>query len=181
MDIEVEHDYQWLRGVRDAVLGGGLVDPPDWVLERARQLIRNPRPVSARGLIERVRASLVFDSRRSSLAHAGVRAAAVLEGPWQLLYRGGDVDIDLLVRPNQDGHTTSVRGQALALSGPSIDAGVVEAMPSDEPRSQGGAEPCARSELEPTGEFALSNLERGRYDVLVRFGAREIELSGVEL
>jgi len=180
MDVEVEHDYQWLRGVRDAVLDGGLVEPPDWVRERARQLFRDPRRRSARGLVERVRAALVFDSRRSGLAHAGVRAAAVLEGPWQLLYRGGDVDIDLLVRPNQDGHTTSVRGQALALTGASIDAGVVEATPADEPRPRGGAELSVRSELEPTGEFALSNLERGRYDVLVRFGAREIELSGVE-
>ena len=38
----------------------------------------------------------------------------------------------------------------------------------------------ARSEVEPSGEFALSNLDRGRYDVLLRFGAHEIELSGVE-
>ena len=32
-----------------------------------------------------------------------------------------------------------------------------------------------------SGEFAISNLERGRYDVLLRFGAHEIELSDVEL
>jgi hypothetical protein len=44
----------------------------------------------------------------------------------------------------------------------------------------GPSEPSARTEVEPTGEFALANLERGRYDVLLRFGAREIELSGVE-
>ena len=31
------------------------------------------------------------------------------------------------------------------------------------------------------GEFALSNLEHGRYDVLLRFGAHEIELSDVEV
>jgi hypothetical protein len=42
-------------------------------------------------------------------------------------------------------------------------------------------EPTVRAEVEPTGEFALSNLERGRYDVLLHFGAQEIELSGVEL
>jgi hypothetical protein len=38
-----------------------------------------------------------------------------------------------------------------------------------------------RSEVDRSGEFALSNLERGRYDVLLRFGAHEIELSDVEL
>jgi hypothetical protein len=35
--------------------------------------------------------------------------------------------------------------------------------------------------VEPTGEFALPNLQRGRYDVLVRLGAREIELTNLEL
>jgi hypothetical protein len=180
--MDAEQDYRWIRGVRDALLDGDLVEPPDWVRQRARQLFHNRPPVTARTVIERVRASLIFDSRRSQPALAGVRAAAVLEGPWQLLYRGGDVDIDLLVRPNQDGHTTSVRGQALPLTGASIDAGVVEAMLANEPRPlHGGVAPTARSELEPGGEFALSNLERGRYDVLLRFGAREIELNGVEL
>jgi hypothetical protein len=180
--MDPEQDYRWIGGVREALLDGDLVEPPDWVRQQARQLFHTRRPVTARSVIERVRASLVFDSRRSNPALAGVRAAAVLEGPWQLLYRGGDVDIDLLVRPNQDGHTSSVRGQALPLTGASIDAGVVEAMLSDGPRPlHGSAAPSARSELEPGGEFALSNLERGRYDVLLRFGAREIELSGVEL
>ena len=104
------------------------------------------------------------------------------DGPWQLLYRGGDVDVDLLVRPNQDGRTLNVRGQALPLSGGSIGLGVVEALPADEPcRSEGRGVPSARSEVEPSGEFALSNLERGRYDVLLRFGGREIELSDLEL
>jgi hypothetical protein len=173
-----EQDYTWIRGVRDALLGRDLIEPPDWVRRRARQIFHG----GGSSLVERVRAVLVLDSRRAGLAHAGVRSVAVLEGSWQLLYRGGDVDIDLLVRPNQDGRTTSVRGQALPLSGVSIDAGVVEALPSDTPRALHNAVlPSARSELEPTGEFALSNLERGRYDVLVRFGAREIELSGVEL
>jgi hypothetical protein len=177
--MNAELDFTWIRGVRDAMLGSDLVEPPAWVRERARQILQPTRA----SLVERVRATLVFDSR-SNLARLGVRAAAgVVEGPWQLLYRGGDVDIDLLVRPNQDGHTASVRGQALSLSG-SLDAGVavVEAVAADAPRVlQDSPAPYASSNLEPTGEFALPNLERGRYVVLLRFGAREIELSGVEL
>jgi hypothetical protein len=174
-----EQDFMWIRDVLDAMLGADLVEPPNWVRERAKELFERGR----QSLFERVRAALVFDSRRSHLAHAGMRAApAVLEGPWQLLYRGGDVDIDLLVRPNQDGRTASVRGQALPLRGPNIDAGVVLALQADAPRPlRGEPIPMARSELEPTGEFALANLQRGRYDVFLRFGAREIELSGVEL
>jgi hypothetical protein len=108
-----------------------------------------------------------------------------LDGPWQLLYRGGSVDVDLLVRPNQDGRTLNVRGQALPLVGGSVGAGVVEALPVDSPRrlnvARASSKPTVRADVEPNGEFALSNLERGRYDMLLRFGAHEIELSGVEL
>jgi hypothetical protein len=137
---------------------------------------------AAASVVARVRAVLVFDSRQSGAAAAGLRANAIAEGPWQLLYRGGDIDIDLLVRPSRDGRTMSVRGQALSVGGGSIDTGVVEAFLAEDPRPlHGDLHVSARSDLEPTGEFAFSNLERGRYDVLVRFGAREIELSGVEL
>jgi hypothetical protein len=70
----------------------------------------------------------------------------------------------------------------LPLAGLIADTGSVEALPADVPRPlHGASQPSARSPMEPTGEFALVNLERGRYDVRVRFGAREIQLKGVEL
>ena len=170
--MDAEQDYMWIREVRDALMAGELVDPPESVRQRARCLFHRAR--LAPGIVERVRAALMFDSRRTALAHAGVRSSAVMEGPWQLLYRGGDVDIDLLVRPNQDGQTLSLRGQALSRAGTRIAGGEVEALPVTKGKQ-------SRARLEPTGEFALSNLERGRYDVLVRVGAREIELTDVEL
>jgi hypothetical protein len=134
-----------------------------------------------------LRASLLFDSRRQGLgAPSGVRSGAVSggtrPGPWQLLYRGGDVDVDLLVRPNQDGLTSNVRGQALSLAGASLGSGVVEALPTDEPRPlHGDTQEPVRSAVDSSGEFALPNLERGTYDVLLKLGTHEIELSGVEL
>jgi hypothetical protein len=176
----------WIADVRATLAVSGLVEPPDWVRERARALFRtrfarHAAPSSSRTLVARVRASLVFDSRRPGLAPAGVRSVGTLDGPWQLLYRGGDVDVDLLVRPNQDGRTLNVRGQAMSLVADSVGVGVVEALPSDLPRRlHGPALPSARSHVEASGEFSLSNLMRGTYDVLLRFGAHEIELSGVE-
>ena len=110
-----------------------------------------------------------------------MRSFAALDGPWQLLYRGSDVDVDLWVRPNQDGHTLNVRGQALSLAGAFLSAGVVEAQPSASRRwLRGSAPPTVRSELDPSGEFALANLERGRYDVSLLFGVHRVQLSGVE-
>jgi len=177
-------DAAWLADVRAALAHTDLIEPPDWVRERARRLFRarTSTPSVSATLLARVRASLLFDSRTPGLAAAGVRSLGVLDGPWQLLYRGGDVDVDLLVRPNQDGRTMNLRGQALSLLGEYVGMGTVEATPADIPRPlRGPVEPSARTELDPSGEFALSNLERGRYDVLLRFGLREIELSGVEL
>jgi hypothetical protein len=176
----------WLADLRAIVSRGDLVEPPGWVLERARRLFRTRAMARVRpsGILTRIRASLVFDSRLGGLlAPVGVRSAtAVLAGPWQLLYRGGDVDVDLLVRPNKDGRTLNIRGQALSLVGPSVGSGIFEALPADLPRAlQGPPVAAAWTEMKPSGEFALANLERGRYDILLRFGAREIELSGVEL
>jgi len=184
MKTDPRHD--WIADVRATLAAEPLVEPPNWVRERARgifsaRLGHRPAPAASRDLLARVRAALIFDSRRPGLAPSGVRSAGVLEGPWQLLYRGGDVDVDLLVRPNQDGRTLNVRGQAMSAGSESVGVGVVEAKRSDLPRRlHGPATPSARSEVEASGEFALSNLTRGRYDVLLRFGAHEIELNGVE-
>lgn len=175
-------DHAWLRDVRDALSDTDLVEPPDWVRERARRLFATHALRSVRTLVEQVRASLIFDSRTQDMAAAGVRSANVVDGPWQLLYRGGDVDVDLFVRPNHDGRTINVRGQALSLVGAHLGTGVVEALRAEEPPRLCGPTPASvRSEMQATGEFALPDLERGRYDVMLRFGAHEIELSDVEL
>jgi hypothetical protein len=179
--MKTDLPHNWIADVRATLAAGGLVEPPDGVRNRARGIFRRRFSEPAPPVLARVRAALIFDSRRPGIALVGVRSAAVLEGPWQLLYRGGDVDVDLLVRPNQDGRTLNVRGQAMSLVSESVGVGVVEAKPSGQPRRQhGAAREAARSAVEASGEFALSNLTRGRYDVLLRFGAHEIELSGVE-
>jgi hypothetical protein len=180
----------WLADVRRALNQGGagqLVEPPLWVRERASRLFRTRAGgPNLSSLVARVRAALLFDSRRPGRAAAGVRSTAVLEsalqGPWQLLYRGGDVDVDLLVRPNQDGRTLNLRGQALSHAGDAVGIGIVEAHPADLPRRlHTPPRPARRTEVDASGEFALSNLERGRYDMMLRIGAHEIELNGVEL
>lgn len=185
----VNPDQAWIVDVRSLWARGDLVEPPTWVRERAKRLFRTLPASAGRStvLLSRLRATLLFDSRSQGLgAPYGVRSGAVSggtrPGPWQLLYRGGEVDVDLLVRPNQDGHTSNVRGQALPLAGGPLGIGVVEATPADAPRPlHGDLQEPVRSEVKPSGEFALRNLERGTYDMLLRLGSHEIELSGVEL
>lgn len=178
----------WLAQVQTLWTRGDLIDPPDWVRDRAKRLFRLrsgvPMPRS-NGLFARIRAALVLDSRGLHLAGAaGVRSSGLLGGtrpvPWQLLYRGGDVDVDLLVRPNQDGRTMNVRGQALSMVSQPVGSGVVGVARRADGAVSTSVEPVAWSPVEASGEFALPSIERGRYDVLLRFGAREIELSGVE-
>jgi hypothetical protein len=184
--MKTDRDGAWIVNARAAFAARGLVDPPDSVRERARALFRARQTgLAARTTSPttraRVHAAFMFDSSRQAVRPTGVRSAGAVEGPWQLLYRRGDVDIDLLVRPNQDGRTLNVRGQALSLVGDGIGAGIVEALPSGPRTPRSRAAPSSmRSEVEASGEFALANLERGRYDVLLRFGTREIELRGVE-
>src|SRR5260221_8011467 len=100
----MKHDRgdDWLGNVRAAFSAAELVEPPAWVRDRAKRAFRSRAPRAA-PILERVRASLIFDSRKPGLAQTGVRSPGVLDavrvGPWQLLYRGGNVDVDLLVRP----------------------------------------------------------------------------------
>src|SRR3979490_1189578 len=117
-------DDAWLAELRAAFSAAELVEPPDGVRERAKRTFRSRAASAAPAILDRVRASLLFDSRKPGLAPAGVRSyrvlGAVCEGPWQLLYRGGNIDVDLLVRPNKDGRTMNVRGQALTFGGDAI-------------------------------------------------------------
>ena len=92
-----------------------LVEPPPWVLSRAKRLFRERTAAQAAPpglpLVERVRAALLFDSRRRGVfgpAPLGVRGTDAFASPsrpsaWQLLYRGADVDVDVLIRSNPDG------------------------------------------------------------------------------
>lgn len=177
-------DSAWVDEVRaDWAAARRWESPPAWALARARRLFRerNALRASRSDMMTRIRAALVFDSRGQVAAiPAGVRSGMPIgaggTAPWQLLYRGGDIDVDLLVRPNKDGRTLHVRGQALPVSGGTVGSGVVEAIP----RGLDVAEHVARTAIEPTGVFTLPGLERGQYDVLLRLEVCEIELSDLE-
>lgn len=196
------HDDRWEAAVRAdwAAARANLVEPPVWVTSRAKRLFRlrvaRAEALSARpvGLLERIRATLVFDSRQAARvpplgASAGTRAAPgrladARRSGWQLLYRAADVDVDLLVRPNPGGHTVQVRGQALAVApGPPLQRGSLDVWLARGTGATGGASRSVLTStpLDAMGEFVLPPLAHGRYDLLLRLEGREVELGDVEL
>src|SRR5258707_15034029 len=100
----MNHDDAWLANVRAAFSTAELVEPPDWVRDRAKRAFRS-RATRTAPIFERVRASLIFDSRKPGLAQAGVRSPGVLDavrqGPRPLLYRAGNRDLDPRLPPNK--------------------------------------------------------------------------------
>ena len=66
--MKYQNGNAWLNDVRDALQASELVEPPDWVRERARRLFESRRALQAPTLFTRIRASLIFDSRRPGLA-----------------------------------------------------------------------------------------------------------------
>ena len=74
--MDFQNGNAWLNDVRDAVRAGELVEPPEWVKERARRLFQRLTPASSATptIINRIRAALVRDSRRMGVAPAGVRS-----------------------------------------------------------------------------------------------------------
>src|SRR5437870_4432717 len=67
-----------IADVRAALSLGDLVEPPDWVKQRAKRLFRTGPAATSASFGARVRAALVFDSRRPGIAAAGVRSTGLL-------------------------------------------------------------------------------------------------------
>jgi hypothetical protein len=117
-------DAAWLARALALMRADDGEDAPLWVVARAARLVRQPRAAPAlddRPAWRRVVAALVFDSAATAPAF-GVRSGGAAAR--QLLYQGGEVDLDLRVAP--EGRTWRVTGQVLgavtkgrvALAGP---------------------------------------------------------------
>jgi hypothetical protein len=185
----------WIDGVGADWHATSLVEAPEAVVARGKRAFQ-ARAQADQGLVgavRRFRATLVFDSRQTAGGLAGARDGGALgnlalrgghtldrprHASWQLLYRGSDVDIDMLIRPNADGETMSVRGQALTLDGGPVSEGRLEVLSSGRGLPE---EWVAETALDHAGEFALPRIQPGRYHMLLRLDAREVELTDIDL
>ena len=130
-------------------------EPPTRVVEWAEGLFRPVRALEEghESVFGRI-ARLVFDSFEQPLA-SGVRAAAT-PGPIsrKLLYRAGDVDIDVRVETDPD-NKISLSGQILSSSAKFFENAPV--------RLEAGGESRYETATNPIGEFSFEGVPQDTY------------------
>jgi hypothetical protein len=155
----------WYASVRVAASTDDSVAPPPWVLKRAIRIFdAAPRPRLAERIGQAI-ASLIFDSfARPALA--GVRSSETANR--QLLYRAGDYSIDLQIAPSEETRAVLI-GQILregesnfeSVSGLKLE--IVQ-----------GETPVSSAVTDEMGEFKISGVKHGVYDLRVELSEGNI-------
>lgn len=149
----------WYQQVRVVARADDSVEPPAWVLKHALKIFdtQGHKPKLAARFGQAI-ASLVFDSFALP-ALAGVRSTEASNR--QLLYRAADYSIDLQIAPAE--HAGAVlMGQLLRESEASFES--VSGLKLDIAR---GGEVFFSTVTDEMGEFQVSGIEQGRYDLRV--------------
>jgi hypothetical protein len=154
---ECQGQRAWYERTRAIAASDASVEPPAWVFNRAARIIetrRTPRGIA--GGAGRLIAVLIFDSRRRPLL-AGARASAA--DARQLLYRAEDYSIDLQIASTEQDQR-AVTGQVLR-------------------EGEMRFESVARLPLALRGEFTISDLRAGRYDLRIDSRKAAITIVGL--
>lgn len=166
-----EADRQWYKQVRTLAASDDTIDPPAWVTRRALQLFDSLE--SQPGIIERVGrliAALVFDSLAQP-AVAGVRSTETASR--QLLYSAENYSIDLQISPS-DKSNAIVMGQVLRKDDLRFES--VSNIPLSLVRR---GESVASVVTNETGEFVLTEIDCGEYDLFI--DARDLSITVTSL
>ncbi|MBI3962299.1 MAG: zf-HC2 domain-containing protein [Deinococcus sp.] len=149
----------WLRLVTGIMRADHSLEAPQATIQRAIALKQRLRPQP--GLLERLVAALVYDSR-SQLGLAGVRQSPT--SSYQLLYRAGELDIDLQLFPRASGHW-DVLGQALpAPAGLKVELWQGDSTLASAPASN-------------YGEFRFPSLVPGQYRLALYTGQQQVDIT----
>jgi hypothetical protein len=175
-----ESAVEWHMGFARTAAADTSFDPPEWVMRRAVSLFADARDAAARrgirGVLNRLRAALVFDSLAGFAGglddaiparNAATESAAADRR--QLLYSVPPYDVDLLVTPSGASNDFSVTGQILASE--ESDFARVGGLTVEFTR---GAVVVATVETSEFGEFTVQGLPGGTYDVRIVGNGREI-------
>ena len=163
----------WYERVRMIAASDESIEPPSWVFKRAVKIFETQK--TRPGLIERVGqrvASLVFDSLAQP-AIAGVRSTETTNR--QLLYRADDYSIDLQVAP-ADHLRADLVGQVLKEGEVAFES--VSGLRLEIARR---GEPVFSTVTDDMGEFKVSGIDYGVYDLRIELGNGSITIPGLPL
>lgn len=170
--VDCATTQKWYLQTRSIAAADDSVEPPAWVLKRAIKIFETQRP----NLVERLGqaiASLVFDSFARP-AVAGIRSTETTNR--QLLYIAGNYSIDLQIATSGQSRAEIV-GQILREGETSF-----ESVANLKLELSADGKETFETFTNDMGEFAISNIERGIYNLQVETAdgsvtAKDIPLS----
>lgn len=142
------------------------VDPPSAVTARALRIFRPRVAAPTPSLLQRIVATLQFDTLQRAPA-MGLRFNAA--APRQLLFQAGDYDLDLRLTPTENGTTWTVAGQVL---GGDKRGGQVKL------HSQAHQ---AQAPLTALNEFVVRALPVGDYTLVIQLADEEIVIESFQV
>jgi len=158
-----------LRKVFETVNGDHTTPPPAAVLKRAIDIPLTHAKPAHPGLVQRLLATLSFDSHLQ-LSSALTRGAARER---QMLFSAENMDIDLKITAGRGSH--DVLGQVLG--GPQT-GNVVSAFVSLQGNS---GQFLKTTETDSLGQFAFREISSGVYDLIFDLETQEIAVHGLEV
>ena len=167
-----DENRDWYDRVRLTASSDDSIAPPAWVLKRAVRIFEaHARPAIGERIRQAI-ASLVFDSfARTSLA--GVRSSETTNR--QLLYRAGDYSIDLQIA-SFDQPGAELIGQILREGEPGFES--VSALKIEIVREE---KPVLSTVTDEMGEFRISGVEHGVYDLHIELSEGSITVPDLPL
>jgi len=162
-------NQNWYQQTRAIAATDDLVEPPAWVLKRALRIFETQRPRLVERLGQAI-ASLVFDSfARPALA--GMRSTETTNR--QLLYNAGDFSLDLQIAPQGQSRAELV-GQILREGETSF-----ESVANLKLELSAEGKKIFEAFTNDMGEFSISNLEQGVYDLHVETAEGSVTAKGI--
>jgi hypothetical protein len=158
----------WYERVREVAASDDTVAPPAWVFKRAARIFDTARRPRLTERIGEAVARLIFDSfARPQLA--GIRSTDTANR--QLLYRAENYSIDLQIAPTDEARGELI-GQVLR-EGEETFASVANRRLS----IARGDEPIHATVTDARGEFRVSNVDYGTYDLRIEVADGRIMIS----
>ena len=160
---------EWFTQVKMIAASDDAVEPPTWVTKRALRIFETKKPRLVEKFTQAI-AALVFDSFARP-AVVGVRSTDTTNR--QLLYTAGGYSIDLQVAPASGSHANLV-GQILCETEASFEsvAGLALELIGEDGKRLAGS-------TNAMGEFTISGLKQGVYNLTIQTSEGTITANGV--